>query len=102
MVQEGSARLDLMLRPSTRHSRSQILVSEDNCMRLSHVSVDPACRVSIMDEVTASGVTEWDSVKSGNQPEDWGFTREEISRVSVTRDFRHNSLVLVQNIKPRA
>ena len=71
-------------------------------MRVSHVSVDPACRISKVDEVTASGVTEWDSVKSGNQPEDRWFTREEIGRVSVVRDFRRNSLVLVQKIKPRA
>ena len=55
-----------------------------------------------MDEVTASGVTEWILVKSGNWPEDWWFTREEISCVSVMRDFRRNSLVLVQKIKPRA
>ena len=58
-MQEGSERLDLMLRPSTRHSQSQIFVSEDIRVRVSHVSVDPACRVPLVDEVTASGVTEW-------------------------------------------
>ena len=47
-----------------------------------------------MDEVTVSGMTEWDSVKSGNQPEDQWFTREEIGCGSVMRDFRCNSLVL--------
>ena len=47
-------------------------------------------------------MTEWDSVKSGNQPEDWWFTREEIGHVLVARDFRRNSLVLVQKIKPKA
>ena len=55
-----------------------------------------------MDEVTASGVTEWISVKSGNWPEDQWFTREEIGHISVVRDFRRNSLILVQKIKPRA
>ena len=50
----------------------------------------------------ASGMTEQVLVKSGNQPEDQWFTREGIGRVSVARDFRHNSLVLVQKIKPRA
>ena len=71
-------------------------------MRVSHVSVNPACRISKVDKVMASGVTEWDSVKSGNWPEDQWFTREEIGCVSVMRGFRRNSLVLVQKIKPRA
>ena len=47
-------------------------------------------------------MTEWDSVKSGNRPEDRWFTRQEIGRVLVVRDFRRNSLVLVQKIKPKA
>ena len=37
--------------------------------------------------------------KSGNQPEDQGIHRE---RGSVMRNFRCNSLVLVQKIKPGA
>ena len=55
-----------------------------------------------MDEVMASGVTKWDLVKSGTWPEDQWFTREEIGCVLVARDFRPNSLVLVQKIKPKA
>ena len=35
-----------MLHPSSRHSQSWILVSKDNCVRASHVLVNPACRVS--------------------------------------------------------
>ena len=50
----------------------------------------------------ASGVTEWNLVESGNWPEDWGFTSRGIGRISVVRDFRHNSLVLIQKIKPKA
>ena len=45
MVQEGSGRLDLMLHPSTRCSRNRILVREGIRIRVSRVSVDPACRV---------------------------------------------------------
>ena len=37
--------------------------------------------------------------KSGNQPEDQGFHKV---KESVVRSFRHNSLVLVQKIKPKA
>ena len=37
--------------------------------------------------------------KSGNWPEDQGIHRE---RGSVMRGFRHNSLILVQKIKPKA
>ena len=47
----------------------------------------------------ASGVVIGIQEKSGNWPEDRGFTSEE---KSVARDFRRNSLVLVQKIKPRA
>jgi hypothetical protein len=36
----------VMLRPSSRHSRSQTLVSKDNHVRASHMSVYPAYRVS--------------------------------------------------------
>ena len=35
-----------LLCPSSRRSRSWILVSKDNCVRVSHVSVNPACHVS--------------------------------------------------------
>ena len=48
---------------------------------------------------TMSGVVVEISGKSGNRPEDPGFTRE---GESVVRGFRRNSLVLVQKIKPRA
>ena len=47
-------------------------------------------------------MTGWISVKSGNQPEDWWFTRRKSGHRLVTRGFRHNSLVLVQKIKPKA
>ena len=40
-----------------------------------------------------------DSGKSGNRPEDLRIHRK---GESVVRGFRHNSLVLVQKIKPRA
>ena len=91
-----------MLCPSSRCSQSRILANEGCHVRVSHISVNPACRVSQVDKVTASGMTEWNLVKPGNQPEDHWFTSEGISRVSVVRDFRHNSLVLVQKIKPKA
>jgi hypothetical protein len=48
---------------------------------------------------TASGVVVGVQGKSGNQPEDQRIHKEE---KSVTRDFRRNSLVLVQKIKPKA
>ena len=50
----------------------------------------------------ASGVIEWSLVKSGNRPEDQWFTSEGIGHVLVVKDFRRNSLVLVQKIKPKA
>ena len=48
---------------------------------------------------TASGVVVEALGKLGNRPEDWGFTRK---GKSVVRGFRHNSLILVQKIKPKA
>ena len=56
----GFRRLDLMLRPSSRHSRSRILVSKGYLVRVSHVSVNPACRVSKWTESRSFSVTEWD------------------------------------------
>ena len=50
-------------------------------------------RTSVSDKVVGG------SGKSGNWPEDQGVHRE---RGLVVRGFRHNSLVLVQKIKPRA
>ena len=35
-----------MLRPSSRHSQSQILVSKDMRVRAGHISVNPACCIS--------------------------------------------------------
>ena len=70
-------------------------------MRVRYISVNPACHVSQADKVTASGMTEWNLVEPGNWPEDHWFTSEGISCVSVVRDFRCNSLVLVQKIKPK-
>ena len=48
---------------------------------------------------TTSGVVIEVQGKSGNRPEDRGFTRK---GKSVVRDFKRNSLVLVQKIKPKA
>ena len=42
----GFRRLDLMLRSSPKRSQSRILVSEGYLVRVSHVSVNPSCRVS--------------------------------------------------------
>ena len=47
----------------------------------------------------ASGVVVRVQGKSGNQPEDQRIHKE---GESVARGFRHNSLVLVQKIKPKA
>ena len=47
-VQDGSGRLDLMLRPmlrsSPKRSQSRIFVSQRYRVRVSHVSVNPSCR----------------------------------------------------------
>ena len=48
---------------------------------------------------TVSGVAVGIQGKSGNWPEDQRIHKE---GESVARDFRRNSLVLVQKIKPRA
>ena len=48
---------------------------------------------------TASGMVIRVQGKSGNWPEDQGFHKE---RELVVRDFRCNSLILVQKIKPKA
>ena len=48
---------------------------------------------------TASGVVVRVQGKSGNRPEDQRVHKE---GKSVARGFRHNSLVLIQKIKPRA
>ena len=68
-VQEGSGRLDLMLRPSTRHSRSRISVSRDieedlGTQRSSLLSRPTKGRT------TVSGVVIGIQGKSGNRPED--------------------------------
>ena len=44
--QSITAKAHALLRPSSRHNRSRILVSKDICVRVSHISVNPACRVS--------------------------------------------------------
>ena len=42
----GFRRLDLMLRSSPKRGQSRILVSQGYRVRVSHVSVNPSCRVS--------------------------------------------------------
>ena len=49
--------------------------------------------------ITALGMIVEVQGKSGNRPEDRGFTRK---GELVVRGFRCNSLVLVQKIKPKA
>ena len=64
-----------LLRPSSRCSRSRILVSEGYDMRVSHVSVYPACRISEWMKSRPLSMTEWMRVKSGNKPEERWFIR---------------------------
>ena len=42
----GFTRLDLMLRSSPKRSQGRILMSQGYRVRVSHVSVNPSCRVS--------------------------------------------------------
>ena len=51
-----------MLHSSSKHSQSRILGSEGYHVRVSHISVNPSCRVS-----------KW--TKSGNRPKERRFTR---------------------------
>jgi hypothetical protein len=73
-----------MLRSSSKRSQSRILVSKGYRVRVSHVSVNPSCRVS-----------KW--TKSGNKPKERWFTRE-----SVERGFKSATWYLDEKIKPRA
>ena len=73
-MQEGSGRLDLMLRPSSRRSRCRISVSRAFVKSKGYAAVVPPV-VPLRGRTTASGVVVEFQRKSGNLPEDLGVHR---------------------------
>ena len=67
-------------------------------MRVSHVSVNPSCRISKWTKSWSLSVTEWDIGEVRQKAQGMMVYKRE----SVMRDFRSTAWYLDEKIKPRA